>query len=718
MSNFGEGRLYNLLPAIYRIRDAEIDEPLRSLLGIIEEQIENIRGDIEGLYEDWFIETCADWVIPYIGDMVGNRPLHEIMQLRRADVAKTIYYRRRKGTAAMLEEMARDVTGWGAHVVEFFQLLGWTQNLNHLRYNLAESHDPASLPAVDRVGTVNLRSMDVLDRLNGPFDIISHNVDVRLIKDYEGWYNIRKIGFFLWRLNRYELSGITPRAIDGHPGFYTFSRLGNKAPLFNNALPEADDAALADETQVPGPIRPMAFERDLDACRQGTSADVENSDYYGPERSMNIAVDGIAKSPKDIVGMDLAHFERPPKGKIAIDVKNGLLGFTEGKGPKTPKELDRYEVKYNYGFSADIGGGPYERHQDMIEHLPEALVIDIRKDKEVNTLQKAFAKWDDAGKPPCVIRIKDNRVYGGNVDISLPDQGWLMIQADNGVWPDVRLVGVSSLGVEAGDATLIMDGLLIEGAFELSGGLHLALQHCTLVPGRMLNLDGAAMYPDRDSLVVKEASDELSVVIKKSITGSLRMQENSRCLSVEDSIIQSPLLKSGEVEFAIAGNDPGTEPGPPLHMLRSTIFGPVFVRELAMASETLFCGQVNVLRHQEGCVRFSYVPAGSVTPRRYRCQPEMALKAAREELKRGLKDDEIAVIIARLDPQLTSMRYGEPGYAQLGSGCAEEIRTGAEDGAEIGAFCSLKQPQREANLRLRLEEYLPFGLEPGFINVT
>ena len=38
----------------------------------------------------------------------------------RADVAKTIYYRRRKGTPPMLEELARDVTGWGAHVVEFF----------------------------------------------------------------------------------------------------------------------------------------------------------------------------------------------------------------------------------------------------------------------------------------------------------------------------------------------------------------------------------------------------------------------------------------------------------------------------------------------------------------------------------------------------------------------------------------------------------------------
>ena len=36
----------------------------------------------------------------------------------------------------------------------------------------------------------------------------------------------------------------------------------------------------------------------------------------------------------------------------------------------------------------------------------------------------------------------------------------------------------------------------------------------------------------------------------------------------------------------------------------------------------------------------------------------------------------------------------------------------------MGAYCHLKQPQRAANLRLRLDEYLPFGLEAGIIYVT
>jgi hypothetical protein len=47
-----------------------------------------------------------------------------------------------------------------------------------------------------------------------------------------------------------------------------------------------------------------------------------------------------------------------------------------------------------------------------------------------------------------------------------------------------------------------------------------------------------------------------------------------------------------------------------------------------------------------------------------------------------------------------------------------EIRNGAEDEAEIGAFHTLYQLQRDTNLRVRLKEYLRFGLEVGIFYVT
>ena len=138
--SYDPDRLYNLLPAIHRIRDAEQGEPLRQLLAVITQQIGMLEEDLEQLYDDQFIETCAPWVLPYIGDLIGYRSLHPIgpdQLTPRAEVANTIAYRRRKGTASVLEQLARDVTGWNARAVEFFQLLGCDA--------VHESHPPNEL---------------------------------------------------------------------------------------------------------------------------------------------------------------------------------------------------------------------------------------------------------------------------------------------------------------------------------------------------------------------------------------------------------------------------------------------------------------------------------------------------------------------------------------------------------------------------------------------
>src|SRR5689334_11966862 len=74
-------RLYELLPVIYRMRDAEQGYPLRALLRVIAEQVNVVEDDISQLYENWFIETGTDWVVPYIGDLVDYRLAHEAGEL-------------------------------------------------------------------------------------------------------------------------------------------------------------------------------------------------------------------------------------------------------------------------------------------------------------------------------------------------------------------------------------------------------------------------------------------------------------------------------------------------------------------------------------------------------------------------------------------------------------------------------------------------------------
>ncbi|NJN85152.1 MAG: hypothetical protein HC881_00975 [Leptolyngbyaceae cyanobacterium SL_7_1] len=92
----GPERLYALLPAIYRLRDGAQGEQLRALLAIIEGELRSIEADMEALYENWFIETCEDWVVPYIGDLLAVRDLNaasprQFGQERRAYVANTLF---------------------------------------------------------------------------------------------------------------------------------------------------------------------------------------------------------------------------------------------------------------------------------------------------------------------------------------------------------------------------------------------------------------------------------------------------------------------------------------------------------------------------------------------------------------------------------------------------------------------------------------------------
>jgi hypothetical protein len=105
-------------------------------------------------------------------------------------------------------------------------------------------------------------------------------------------------------------------------------------------------------------------------------------------------------------------------------------------------------------------------------------------------------------------------------------------------------------------------------------------------------------------------------------------------------------------------------------------------------------------RRQVGCVRYSYVPPGSRAPRRFRCLP-------------GEVDDP-----GRLRPDFTSTTHGDPGYGQLSAATAPELLQAAEDGGQVGAFNFVGETHRMAELRVRIDEYLRFGLEAGAFFVT
>jgi len=129
---FYADKLWNLMPAVYRTQDStalDQDGPLRELCNRIGAQMAVVRRSVDRMWEDQSIETCDDWVLPYIADLLATNLVAGLgSRGQRLDIANTVYYRRRKGTVAILEEIAADITNWDVRVIEFFRRIGRTRH--------------------------------------------------------------------------------------------------------------------------------------------------------------------------------------------------------------------------------------------------------------------------------------------------------------------------------------------------------------------------------------------------------------------------------------------------------------------------------------------------------------------------------------------------------------------------------------------------------------
>jgi hypothetical protein len=218
--------LYRRLPEIYRIKDEDLSKlylvegkpmpayQLRSFLEPVEDMFSAIHENIESLYHDLFIETCDEWVIPYIGDLLGTSHLSGDEWTLRADVADTIALRRRKGTLSAIELLAFILTKWGAHSVELLENMVWNQPLNHQRPDEGGappySHSTIRPATPIRGGTISLRDPSLLAQLNTPFDPFAHVADVTPPELGQVGYNLPNLAIYLWRLKDYRLNVTKP----------------------------------------------------------------------------------------------------------------------------------------------------------------------------------------------------------------------------------------------------------------------------------------------------------------------------------------------------------------------------------------------------------------------------------------------------------------------------------------------------------------------------
>ncbi|WP_431819304.1 hypothetical protein [Burkholderia sp. F1] len=760
--------LYALVPAIYRLRDAGEGYPLRALLRVVAEQADTIERDIDGLYDNWFIETCDDWVVPYIGALIGYEPLLPTAPSDdasgrgcncdcdcdcaekggangtsgRREVANTIRYRRRKGTFGVLGDIAAAVGDWPAHAVEFYRRLAVTQNIDYLHMR--------------RGRLVDLREPP--DWRGAAFDGRARTIDVRRIDSTHtpGVDNIPEVGVYVWRLRAYTVTRAPAYCYEEEaPNCFLFSALGNDTPLY------ADPAALASAPRLPLPIGRRALEDSAIGSRAGgtsgmTSAPGHESDetgsssadeltdtlraiptFYGPDASImiwtspppqpgnasrlvpNDSTDWLPVDASRIVAADLSDWHyRPLPGFVALDPELGRIVFPPGELRK-----QAVRVSYAYAFSADLGGGEYARR---IDDPPQAAKYTVGQGGDFARLADALAQWRADAPAAAIVEIVDSGVYVEPVAIALAAGQSLQLRAANRRRPVLRLLDWQTSAPDAldiggeGPSWFTLDGVIVTGRGVQAGGnvSGVTIRHSTLVPGWGLDCDCTAKRPSEPSVVASGALRCLR--IERSIVGAIRVErdevhDDPLRIVIRDSIVDA--LDNARVALG-ASDAPCADAS--LEIRCSTVIGKVQAREIELAVDSIFDGTLTACRRQAGCVRFCYVPPGSRTPRRYECQPDGVEKAVGDrylagDLTLAERDALLAAERLRVSPEFASVRYGTPRYGRLANSCAPELRTGADDGSEMGALHLLYEPQRTANLQRRLTEFTPAQTDAGIV---
>lgn len=741
--------LYNLLPAIYRNRDAELGFRLRALLRGVGLQAQQLSADIEQQYENWFIETCEDAMVPYFAALVAldlgpTLPASDDPAAagsdatwRRREVADAIADRRRKGTFSVLEQLAFDATGWQARAVEYGAELLQTRSLR--------------LPSVGVRSLLDLRDGDALDVLGTPLSSAAPLADVRSLSSHRtpGTGGPGQVAVWLWRLVA-DAVVKAPARIGAEPNRFSFDQLGREAALAIAPTQRTAGTVPVLDLDVPAPITRAELTRRIE-------------DYYGPGLSLCVYRGGKPIPRDRIVVHDLVRWHAPAPGEVAIDPERGRITFPSREAPG-----DGVSVTYFRLIVGPIGGGAYARMPaasptgSVVYPVAAGAADDTTRPAGAGvhaSIRDALGAWrSDREKPggptAAVIEIRDSRVYEERLTIELHAGEQLVIRAAEGCRPLVipvadredypdRFLVTGHPGVEpskkprrgaskqpepatapaastaepppAGLPRLTLDGIWIGGGpLDLRGQFgSVAISHCTLVPAsgeRHLEADRDRHAP---SLLVHAMPCPISIassVVGRIEVDSPEVGHDPLPLQVSDSVLDASRIDGR----AVSGADQ-LRAFVSLGLQRVTVLGGADVHDVSLVENSLVTGHLLCERRQTGSVRFSYFAPGSRTPRPTRCQPgtiRASVHAACEggEIPIDQLQRALAEATARMTPRFDARVFGEPGYARLALDNAHEILRGADDEGELGVYHNLWQALAVADLRARLREFSPAGI--------
>jgi hypothetical protein len=694
-------KLWNLLPQIYRAYDATApfdpttpnppSGPLQEIVNRIGAQAATLRRSIDRMWEDQSIESCDDWVIPYIAAQLSTNLVSSLdPRAQRLAIFNTISVRQRRGTIPALEQIAAETTGWDVRVVELYHRLsrarhgldppfGWP--IEKAVHGPEGTRQPSLAVAAGLIGAntgtpaggyADLRNVFGVSRAGTAFDELAYTADVRQGQGRTGWYNIPQVGVFLWRLQSVPVLGVTPVPVFGGAHHYTFDPTGRDVPLFAVSAQAFGSAwTPRDEYQLPGPIDQRLLQTALPKLYAAT-------DPTGKSLLPNAI--GLYSGPPGVASLvPLAQVSADPHDatRYVIDAVRGRVAPPHGSHPGPA-----LQVGYCYGFASSIGAGGYERR--VPGQTPAAAT-------PVMPTVTGGGRGIVAASSGTV-QIGDSLTYDHAPDFTV--NGSLIVRASDQQRPLVRPAPAShgpahwtftgGLG-----STLLLDGLFVSGGnVVLAGNFEtVTLSTCTLDPGAW---HGRAPRHAADGRPLSP--------VHLSITGTVRNLVIDRCILgpivVAAAGIAEQVTITNSILQVVSPHDAIEIETGETSISGCTVLGKGSFRELA-ACNSLFCDVVTVADDQQGCVRFSAWTHGSRLPRQYE---SVELEPGRD-------------LFASTD-------FGQPHYAQLLPTVGPDIGAGAEDGSEMGAFSQDKNPIKQRSLLIMLQESLPIGLNPVLVYVT
>jgi P2-related tail formation protein len=687
MTHLTTDRIFELLPAFLRLRDAEAGRqrrpsgddreiedfgPLRTLASLIAREAQIADEGLDDLYDNAFIETCAPWVIPYLGALLGVRGLADIPEGidMRARVANALELRARKGTLGALEQAAADSSGWPVHAVEFWTLLNHAQTMRLPHLNMGLTIDTRSRPDLARLGTA--------------FEQTARNIEVRRIDTAGGRWNLGNIGLYLWRLKPVSITQHRAHEVGTRRDF-RFHPLDCDAQLFTRTNPDIG-------LDHPAPIlRSIMSEAP--------------TLYVGEDRSIRIWVGGTEVDPATIRAANLG--SRAAAGAPEPDWTRtgGIPGLTLvdpelGRLVIDPNLTGPVDVSCHFATPLELGGGEHDRATTLGTLTNPTTIAPSTEITGAITAAGGFGDFT----------LDRSTHFRAGGTITVPAGETLRLVALNGAFPTIR-IGNAGLHFDVGDdATVELNGLrLTRRGVQVTGtGAALTLEDCTLVPGLELDVGGHATSPGALSLDCQMVGAGLRM--DRCISGPLRVAEDM------DTRLSETILDAGDpndMAFSpAAGADRVTASFDCCTILgrvrtsafadgarvKPTGFGVAVTSDERLAtSDTLFVGEtappVEARYRQIGCIRFSYVPENSLVPRLYRCTRQPG-------------------------PIFEATRYTAPAYMALDECTAEAILRGAENGDQMGAYNRAAWGARADNIRRSIDDFLRFGHAAGAFNET